>query len=77
MNNTITQPAGDGLRVEGNSRDLDVRNNVFAVAAGPAVRVADNSQVGFTADYNQYHLTGTVTVARWQGQSFTTVAGWY
>ncbi|MFN5531223.1 MAG: right-handed parallel beta-helix repeat-containing protein, partial [Planctomycetaceae bacterium] len=75
--NTIYQPSGDGLVVEGSSTSATVRNNVFSLAAGAALSVASNSQVGFQSDSNLFHITGTGKVAFWQGAARTTLSAWY
>ncbi|MFM7161982.1 MAG: right-handed parallel beta-helix repeat-containing protein, partial [Planctomycetaceae bacterium] len=75
--NTIYQPTGDGVVVEGSSTSTTLRNNVFSMAAGAALSVASNSQVGFQSDSNLFHITGTGKVAFWQGANRTTLNAWY
>jgi hypothetical protein len=52
VNNTVYQPVGDAVRVEQNSRYVEVRNNILRVDAGYTLSVANDSQVGFNSDYN-------------------------
>jgi hypothetical protein len=76
-NNTVYQPQGDAVRIDGDSRNATLKNNVLWVGAGYAISVADNSQQGFASDYNVLHLTGTGKLARWQGRDFTSREDWF
>jgi hypothetical protein len=76
-NNTVYQPEGDAVRIEGSSQNIVLRSNIFLVGSGYAINVADNSQQGFASDYNVLHVTGTGKLARWQGRDFTSLADWF
>ena len=76
VNNTVYQPLGDAVVVEGASVTAQVRNNVLWAQAGYAVSVATESQSGFTSDYNVLHVTGTGKVGFWQGAARPTFASW-
>jgi hypothetical protein len=77
INNTVYQPVGDAIRVQNNSRYIQIRNNILRVDAGYALNVDNNSQQGFFSDYNLLQATGAGQLGRWQGQDFTSLLDWY
>ncbi len=76
-NNTVYQPTGEAIRIEGSLEQAVLRNNILWVEAGYAISVADDSQVGFSSDYNTLYTTGDGKLARWQGRDFTNLADWF
>jgi hypothetical protein len=81
VNNTIYQPIGYGIQVSGRSRNVQLQNNLISVASGYALFVAADSQAGFYADYNNYHVTGTGRFVGWSYESgvrdYSGVLDWY
>src|SRR5207248_758569 len=75
--NTIDQPTGDDLKVDTSASTLTVRNNIFTVRGGFAENIANDSQVGYTADYNFFDIGGTGVLGKWGSASFTSRAEWF
>jgi autotransporter-associated beta strand protein len=59
VNNTIYQPVGDAVRIQGGSYNVSLLNNILYVLAGYDLYVALDSQTGFASNYNLFFL-GTV-----------------
>ena len=70
---TSTSSSGYGLFINDDA-GLDIRNNIFIAAAGPAIYLLDASSDA-TIDYNIYSSTGT-NVAYDGTSSHTTLASW-
>jgi hypothetical protein len=77
VNNTVYQPVGDAVRIEGGSRNIALRNNILWVEAGYGISVADDSQDGFGSDYNNLYATDTGKIAHWLGREYTTREDWF
>ncbi len=75
-NNTIYQPVGDAIRIQGNSSDISLENNILWVQAGYDLYVTADSEQGFSSDYNDLYTTATGKLASWEGHDFTTLADW-
>jgi hypothetical protein len=54
-NNTIYQSVGDALRINDNSSDVTVRNNILLIDAGYDIFVDSDSQTRFVSDHNLLH----------------------
>jgi parallel beta-helix repeat protein len=76
INNTVYQPAGDGVRVETASPSLRLRNSIIRVEAGYAVSVTPDSEAGFASDYNLFHLVGSGRLAEWGAHEFSQLIDW-
>ncbi|MCP3988946.1 MAG: hypothetical protein GY724_07720, partial [Actinomycetia bacterium] len=76
VNNTIHQSAGNAIRVQGGTNTVGLRNNILWVEDGTGISVTDDSQVGFTSDYNLFHITGGGVVGNWQGLDWTDLNAW-
>ncbi len=76
-NNTIYQSQGDALTIENISVDASIKNNILWVATDYALNVANDSQVGFSSDYNLFYLTGTGKLGLWEGLDFTNRVDWF
>ena len=75
-NNTIYTPAGDGVRVEDNSSNVTLRNNIiWTESNGFDIYVDTDSQVGFVSNYNNLFTSGTGKIAFWQ-KEFTDLFDW-
>jgi parallel beta-helix repeat protein len=75
-NNTIYTPSGDGVRLESNSSNVTLRNNIiWTEAAGYDIYVATDSQVGFDSDWNNLYTTGTGDVV-WFQKVFDDLFDW-
>ena len=76
VDNTIYQPQGDGIDLQNQSTNVQLRNNIIWVQAGYDISVATNSQVGFASDFNILYTTGTGQVGLWQGVARPTLIAW-
>ena len=78
VNNTLYEPTGDPLRIEGASAEVQLRNNILWAENGFAVFVAQDSQAGFASDTNVFFraLFGTGNVGFWDGAAHTTFTAW-
>jgi hypothetical protein len=74
--NTVVQVSGDAVRVSG-ANEVHLRDNILQVAAGNAINVASNSQVGFASDYNLFSLSGSGRVGFWEDRPFEDRADWF
>jgi hypothetical protein len=74
--NTVYQPAGDALDVQGNAQNVTLDNNILWTQAGYDLSVASDSQVGFASDYNDLYTTGSGQVAFWQDVAQPTLSAW-
>ena len=81
FNNTVYQPLGDGIRVDGapglGSVNAQIRGNIVWTQAGYALKVSNDSAPGFVSDFNNFYTTGAGLVANWAGRDFPTLADWY
>ncbi len=75
LNNTFYAPQGDNVRLEGGTRNAEIRNNVLWAQSGYDIFVADDSQAGFTSDYNDLHASGTGRLVHWI-KDFRDVLDW-
>ncbi|MCA9262213.1 MAG: right-handed parallel beta-helix repeat-containing protein [Planctomycetales bacterium] len=68
INNTVYEPAATAVVIDGNSRGVDLRNNILWAGGvdNVAVRVGANAQRDLTADYNLYRYTNGATAAERQ-----------
>ena len=76
VNNTIYEPAGDGVDILDQSKNVQLRNNIIWVQSGFDISVATDSQTGFASDYNILYTSGTGQVGLWQGIARATLAAW-
>lgn len=76
-NNTIYQPSGNGIQVQGSSQNVTLRNNNVWSEAGFAIAVASDSESGFSSDYNNLYTTGAGKVAQWEDTTFTGLSEWF
>ena len=67
FNNTIYQVVGTAVRLDGGAAYNELRNNILWTQGGYDIYVADNSQTGFSSDYNDLYLSGgsTANVGFW------------
>ena len=78
LNNTVYQPtAGNALRVQGNTKNLQVFNNIFWAGNGYALSVDPNSEVGFQSDYNLFYTPGSGKLGQWENRDFTNRVDWF
>ncbi len=75
-NNTIYQSVGNALHVTGRSSSTRIRNNILYSESGFNLYVDDDSQVGFSSDYNQFFYTGSGQLGHWQGRDFSNLTDW-
>ncbi|MEX2185287.1 MAG: right-handed parallel beta-helix repeat-containing protein, partial [Pirellulales bacterium] len=76
-NNTVYEPAADGVRIEGGSRSVDLRNNILFVAGAGryALVVERGAQRDLTSDYNLFSATTGAQLGSWQSE-FDTLLAW-
>ena len=69
VNNTVYQPVGDAVRVQGGSQNIQLRNNILWVQAGYDINIAADSQTGFNSDYNLFNRSDdpNANVGYWNG----------
>ncbi len=75
VQNTLYAPAGDNLRVESGSSDVEVRNNIFWAEQGYDLFIANDSQTGFFSDFNDLHSSGTGKLVYWT-KDFNDILDW-
>ena len=77
-NNTIDQPAGDGINVFSGNSGSQLRDNILVIGAGTGINVGPASQNGFFSDYNMFDLTnpGAGAVGEWQNVLQVSLAAW-
>jgi uncharacterized repeat protein (TIGR01451 family) len=76
--NTVYQPTGDGLLIDGPSINDLVENNIIWTKAGHDIVVsADNSELNLQCDYNDLYTTDQGIVGHWEDADFATRADWF
>ena len=61
----------------GGGSNTSIRDNILVAGAGYALRVGDDTQVGFASNYNLFHTFGTGKLALWEGRDFVTLSDWF
>ena len=75
-NNTVSQQVGDAIRIQDNSSNVSLRNNILTTTTGFDIAVTPDSELGFHSDYNNLYVTGTGKVGRWENVEYSTRADW-
>ena len=75
LQNSFYAATGDNVRIEGGSREVELRGNILWAETGYDLYVANDSQVGFFSDYNALHSTGTGKLVHWI-YDFTDILDW-
>ena len=75
--NTIYQLIGDAVWATGGGTNTSIRDNIIVTGAGYALRVGDDTQVGFASNYNLFQTFGTGKLAFWEGRDFVTLSDWF
>ena len=75
VNNTVHNPTGDCVRVVNGSKNVSLRNNILWSAGGYDLYVANDSQIGFASDYNNFFTSGSGRILWWQ-KDFTDLLDW-
>jgi parallel beta-helix repeat protein len=76
LNNTVNQPTGTAVRIEGFLANIQVENNILWAQNGYDVSVDPASETGFASDYNDLFTTGAGIVGQWEGHDLTALADW-
>jgi len=78
VNNTFFEPTADAIRIEGASKNVNVRNDIIWAQSGLGIAVTPDSQAGFSADNNVFFrsLFGTGRIGTWNGAERATLAAW-
>ena len=75
-NNTIHQQGGDAIRVQANSLNVVLRNNVVVIEDGTAIYVDPDSQVNFDSDFNIIRVGTNGAVGHWNNSPFADLSSW-
>jgi len=75
INNTVYALSGDGIHLRGSTSDVTLRNNILWAEAGASLRVENDSQQGFSSDYNNLYRGGGGVLVAWQ-KEFTDLFDW-
>ena len=76
VNNTVYQPQGDAIRVEGNFSNAHLRNNILWAQNGYDISVDPGSQAGFQSDYNNLYTTDQGKIGSWENRPFHRLLDW-
>lgn len=76
VNNTVFQPLGDALDIDGGSTAAAVKNNILWSQTGYDLAVATDSQTGFASDFNDLYVSGAGNVGLWQSGTRATLTAW-
>ncbi len=81
INNTIYQPAGDGIRVESYATNsggtiLPIRDNIIWVQNGFDLNLDSSVGSSLASDYNDLYATGSGQIGKWQNVSQSSLAAW-
>jgi len=78
LNNTLFEPTAGALRIEKESRNVHLRNNIVWAQDGIGVLVAPGSETGFASDNNVFFRTilGSGSVGSFGGALRSTLADW-
>ncbi|MEO6842783.1 MAG: right-handed parallel beta-helix repeat-containing protein [Bradyrhizobium sp.] len=89
VNNTIYEPTAGtvvyspnpnynvgAVVLDGSSTGTTLSNNIVVALAGVGLQVANNSQAGFTSDYNLFQTGTGGRVGTWLGLTQTTLSQW-
>ncbi|MCA9156263.1 MAG: right-handed parallel beta-helix repeat-containing protein, partial [Planctomycetales bacterium] len=76
--NTVFQAVGDAVRIQDQSENVQLANNILWVESGAAIHVADDSQTGFSSDYNLFHQGADINavVGFWNGAATAALVDW-
>ena len=74
--NTFQPVGGSSIRLENQSANISLRNNILWNEQGFGLIVSPDSQSGFDSDYNLIYTTGAGQLGSWQGAPRTTLLGW-
>ncbi|MDV6028998.1 MAG: hypothetical protein F9B45_02590 [Phycisphaera sp. RhM] len=74
-NNTIYQPAGDGISITG-APSTTLRNNILSIDQGTGIEVASNSLTGIASDFNLFQIGATASAGTWNGFAKSSLADW-
>ena len=76
-NNTVMGNLSDAIVVQSSASAVVLLNNILQVSSGRyGIRVAPDSEVGFSSDYNLFQLDGTAQVGFWENRALATRADW-
>lgn len=75
VNNTFFAPTGDNVDITGGSSQTEILNNIFWAESGYDINVANDSQTGYSSDYNDLYSSGTGKLVHWD-IDFTDILDW-
>ncbi|MRR35340.1 right-handed parallel beta-helix repeat-containing protein, partial [bacterium] len=75
FSNTFYAPAGDNIRIQSSSSEVEVQDNILWAMSGYDIFVADDSRTGFFSDYNDLFASGTGKVGFYT-KDFTDILDW-
>ncbi len=75
VNNTIYEPTANGVYASA-SGNIALRNNIIWTQQGYGIYISNDSQTGFSSDFNDLYATGSGKVGYWQADR-ATLADWH
>ncbi|MCA9225338.1 MAG: hypothetical protein KDA47_06990, partial [Planctomycetales bacterium] len=76
VDNSIYSAIGDNVRIEQNSREVELRGNVLWSELGYNLFVGANSQSGFFSDYNTLHVGSNGKLVHFDNTDFRDILDW-
>ncbi len=73
--NTFHAVAGDNIRLQSGSSNVEIQGNILWAESGYDIYVANDSQSGFHSDYNNLYQTGSGKLVYWT-KDFVDVLDW-
>lgn len=78
VNNTVYQPVGDAILLDGDTSNLTLRNNILWIDGGYAIHATTSNHTGFSSDYNLFQQVASpgALIGFWTGVDQTSLANW-
>jgi hypothetical protein len=79
VNNTVYQPVGDAILLDGDTSNLVLRNNVLWIDAGYAIHATTSNHPGLSSDYNLFQQVAGpgALLGFWAGADRATLLDWH
>ncbi len=75
VSNTMYSSAGDNIRIQNSSSNVEIRDNVLWADGGYDIFAANDSLIGYWSDYNQLHAGPGGKIIHWV-KDFTDILDW-
>ncbi|HTW68745.1 MAG TPA: right-handed parallel beta-helix repeat-containing protein, partial [Acetobacteraceae bacterium] len=83
IDNTIDQPAGDGIDISDANSGTDIGYNILVIGSGIGINISANSENGFVSNNNWFYLpgsggeaAGSGAVGEWEGVLEVSLGAW-